>query len=92
MPEETGPKGPSEALIQAIVELKSRILSWEAEGYAEHLLECWRTSLLDARDDQLETAYQSRWNTLYSIDAMLEHAVMHPIRHLFQLEELMRED
>jgi hypothetical protein len=24
------------------------------------------------------------------IDAMLEHAVMHPIRHAFQLEELMR--
>jgi hypothetical protein len=27
--------------------------------------------------------------TPYSIDAMLEHAVMHPIRHSYQLEELM---
>jgi hypothetical protein len=44
------------------------------------------------RDDQLETPeYRSRWQTLYSIDAMLEHAVMHPIRHAFQLEELMRQ-
>ena len=33
--------------------------------------------------------YQSRWGVDYCIDAMLEHAVMHPIRHVFQLEELM---
>jgi hypothetical protein len=26
----------------------------------------------------------------YTIDAMLEHAVMHPIRHTFQLEELVQ--
>ncbi len=25
----------------------------------------------------------------YSIDSMLEHAVMHPLRHRFQLEELI---
>jgi hypothetical protein len=42
-------------------------------------------------DDRLETPeYPSRWQTRYCIDAMLEHAVMHPIRHAFQLEELMR--
>jgi len=34
-------------------------------------------------------AYPSRWGTPYSIDAMLEHAVMHPIRHAYQLEKLM---
>ena len=33
----------------------------------------------------------TRWGSPYSINAMLEHAVMHPIRHRFQLENLLRE-
>jgi hypothetical protein len=33
--------------------------------------------------------FPSRWNVHYCIDAMLEHAVMHPIRHTFQLQELL---
>ncbi len=65
-------------------------LSEEAESYMEHVLARWRASLHDVADEQLDTPeYRSRWQTLYSIDAMLEHAVMHPIRHAFQLEELM---
>ena len=67
-------------------------LSREADTYMEHVLERWRTPLRDLGDDRLETPeYPSRWGTRYSIDAMLEHAVMHPIRHAFQLEELMRQ-
>ena len=66
-------------------------LSREADSYMEHVLEKWRSSLLDVDDDRLLTPeYPSRWQTRYCIDAMLEHAVMHPIRHAFQLEELMR--
>jgi uncharacterized damage-inducible protein DinB len=62
----------------------------EADSYMEHVLERWRAPLRDVGDDRLETPeYPSRWKTLYSIDAMLEHAVIHPIRHAFQLEELM---
>ena len=54
----------------------------------EHVLERWRTPLQEVGDDRLETTeYPSRWQTRYCIDAMLEHAVMHPIRHAFQLEE-----
>ena len=65
-------------------------LSEEADGYMEHVLERWRAPLQDVGDDRLETPeYPSRWQTRYCIDAMLEHAVMHPIRHAFQLEELM---
>ena len=64
----------------------------EADSYMEHVLEKWRTPLRDVGDDRLETPeYPSRWQTRYSIDAMLEHAVMHPIRHAFQLEELMHQ-
>jgi uncharacterized damage-inducible protein DinB len=66
-------------------------LSAEPERYMEHVLEQWRRPLRDVGDDRLETPeYQSRWATRYCIDSMLEHAVMHPIRHAFQLEELMR--
>jgi hypothetical protein len=66
------------------------VVASEARSYAEHVLAQWRTALRDVRNDQLETPeYKSRWGTLYSIDAMLEHAVMHPIRHAFQLGELI---
>jgi hypothetical protein len=67
-------------------------LPGEVDSYVEHVLEKWRTPLRDVGDDRLDTPeYPSRWQTRYSIDAMLEHAVMHPIRHAFQLEELMRQ-
>ena len=62
-----------------------------ADDYMEHVLERWRGPLVDVSDDKLETPeYPSRWKTRYCIDSMLEHAVMHPIRHAFQLEELLK--
>ena len=62
----------------------------EAEGYMEHVLERWRNPLREVPDDRLETPeYPSEWKTRYCIDSMLEHAVMHPIRHAFQLDELI---
>ena len=65
----------------------------DAEDYLEHVLERWRAGQLrEIRDEQLETPeYPSRWQTRYCIDSMLEHAVMHPIRHAFQLDELIEE-
>jgi hypothetical protein len=63
----------------------------DAEEYMEHVLERWRPPLCDVHNEQLETPdYPSEWQTRYCIDAMLEHAVMHPIRHAFQLEELIQ--
>jgi hypothetical protein len=57
----------------------------------EHVLGRWGAEALrEISDEQLETPeYPSRWRTRYCIDSMLEHAVMHPIRHAFQLEELI---
>ena len=67
------------------------VLSQDPDSYLTHVLERWRTPLLEIADDRLYTPeYCSRWQTRYCIDAMLEHAVMHPIRHAFQLEELIR--
>ena len=64
----------------------------DADEYMEHILERWRAGpLREISDEQLETPeYPSRWQTRYCIDSMLEHAVMHPIRHAFQLDELMK--
>jgi hypothetical protein len=63
----------------------------DADEYLEHVLERWRAPLSEVPDEKLETPeYQSEWATRYSIDAMLEHAVMHPIRHSFQLNELLK--
>jgi hypothetical protein len=68
------------------------LLAQDPDSYMEHVLERWRASLQDVGDEQLDAPeYLTRWGTLYSIDAMLEHAVVHPIRHTFQLEELMGE-
>jgi hypothetical protein len=33
--------------------------------------------------------FKTRWGEDMSCEGMLEHAVMHPLRHRFQLEELM---
>jgi hypothetical protein len=64
----------------------------EADEYLEHVLERWRAPLSEVSDDMLETTeYPSEWKTRYCIDAMLEHAVMHPIRHAFQLDELLKQ-
>jgi hypothetical protein len=63
----------------------------DADDYMEHVLERWRAPLREVSDERLDTPeYPSRWQTRYCIDAMLEHAVMHPIRHAFQLDELIK--
>jgi hypothetical protein len=63
----------------------------DADDYMEHVLDRWRAPLREVPGERLETPeYPSRWRTRYSIDSMLEHAVMHPIRHAFQLDELLK--
>ncbi len=61
----------------------------EADAYLEHVLERWRHALPDAEDRRFEEVHPANWGTPFSIEAMLEHAVVHPMRHAFQLEELM---
>jgi hypothetical protein len=64
----------------------------DADDYMEHVLERWRAPLRDVPNEKLETPeYPSRWQTRYCIDSMLEHAVMHAIRHAFQLDELLKD-
>jgi uncharacterized damage-inducible protein DinB len=61
----------------------------EAESYIEHLLRRWRLPLADVEEARFGAIHKSGWGEDISLEAMLEHAVMHPHRHRFQLEELM---
>lgn len=61
----------------------------EAESYLEHLLARWRIPLADVEGNRFEAIHKTRWGEDMSLEGMLEHAVMHPLRHRFQLEELM---
>ena len=62
----------------------------KAGEYLNHLLERWRIPLMNVPEDSfLGISYQSNWGDMFCIDAMLEHAVMHPIRHQYQLKNLI---
>lgn len=62
----------------------------EVDSYVEHMLQQWRKPLAAVPGRQFyQPGYPAPWGTDYCIDAMLEHAVMHPMRHRFQLLELM---
>lgn len=67
------------------------VIEVEADSYLEHVLERWRLPLAEVTDERLEPPPELYEPGMpYWIDAMLEHAVMHPIRHEFQLKELMQ--
>lgn len=62
----------------------------EADGYLDHVLERWREPLAGVPEDAFyEPDHPAPWGPRYCIDAMLEHAMLHPLRHRFQLEELL---
>ena len=63
--------------------------SVEASGYLESLLNVWSIALVSVTDKDCNLEFKSSWNVYYCIDGMLEHAVMHPLRHSFQLEKLI---
>jgi hypothetical protein len=62
----------------------------KADLYLDYLVDKWKYPLKDVPPEKFEAkVYKSNWDVDYCIDAMLEHAVMHPIRHEFQLKNLM---
>ena len=64
-------------------------LDAEAEAHVEHLLARWRLPLAQVEAKQLEAVHKDRGGHDTSLIARLEHAVLHPQRHRFQLEELL---
>jgi uncharacterized damage-inducible protein DinB len=61
------------------------------DEYLEHLLERWREPLVAVPESAFDAVHKARWGSDMTIESMLEHAVMHPLRHSFQLEELLSE-
>ncbi len=61
----------------------------EADRYVEHLLQRWRLPLASLDEKGFEASFPTRGGQQRSIMATLEHAVAHPMRHRFQLEELL---
>ncbi|MDV6375230.1 hypothetical protein [Deinococcus arenicola] len=57
-----------------------------AEAYLDRLLGWWRVPLAGVSDGDMEPETYTP-GMHYWIDAMLEHAVLHPLRHSFQLRE-----
>jgi hypothetical protein len=63
----------------------------KAGDYLKHLLKIWRLPLVNVPEDLFfGTSYKSNWGDDFCIESMLEHAVLHPIRHEFQLKNLIK--
>ena len=60
------------------------------DSYILQLLEEWKIPLVNVEEKRFfDSTYKSNWGTEYCIEAMLEHALMHPIRHEYQLKNLL---
>ena len=78
LPPPTLPELPGEEEIEA-----------EADRLLESILEVWRLPLADLPLKAfVQGEHKAWWGTRYCVDAMLEHAVMHPLRHQWQLKKL----
>jgi hypothetical protein len=74
-PRELFPHGESSARLDAMLEYTARTLE-----------DRWVMS-----DDEIaDTVIHSRWGVTYDIEQLLEHAVVHILRHRRQIEKLIR--
>jgi uncharacterized damage-inducible protein DinB len=68
------------------------VIETETDDYLAYLIKQWRTPLSQVEEERFDRPeHESSWGTRYCIDAMLEHAVMHPILHRVQLQELLEQ-
>lgn len=62
------------------------------DAFMAETLDSWRRHLAPLEDEQLSPKqYLSRWGEPHTIEQMLEHAVVHPMRHRIQLERILAE-
>jgi len=60
------------------------------QSSVDQILAAWKSALVTVSDEApYEPEFTSGWGLTYSISSMLEHVVMHAIRHEFQLAELL---
>lgn len=63
----------------------------KGKAFLDEVLAAWRRHLAEVDDRELmEIVRQSRWGQDYTVEQMLEHAIVHPMRHRVQLERLLR--
>ena len=64
-------------------------IAGKGRPFVDEVLAAWRRDLSMLEDSELApTTYKSRWGEDYNIEQMLEHAVVHSMRHRIQLERL----
>jgi len=66
------------------------VIRKNASLYLEHLSGEWKNPLKVLDEKALDKVFKSNSGIDTSIEAMLEHAVMHPIRHEYQLKNLIQ--
>ncbi|HTO89489.1 MAG TPA: DinB family protein [Candidatus Sulfotelmatobacter sp.] len=58
--------------------------------FAEMVLKAYPRHLAQVTDDELDKqVHKTRWGDLMSVEMLLEHAVVHPMRHRIQLERIL---
>lgn len=61
-----------------------------AEPFAAEVLAAYRRHLAEVSTEELEKqVHRTRWGELMSVENLLEHAVVHPMRHRIQLERIL---
>lgn len=62
----------------------------QAANYLDHLLDCWRDPLAGV-DEELffSPGHPTSWDLDVCVESMLEHAIVHPMRHRHQLVGLL---
>lgn len=61
-----------------------------ASDFADGVLSAYRRHLAEISDQELDQqVHRTRWGELMSVEQLLEHAVVHPMRHRIQLERIL---
>lgn len=61
-----------------------------AAQFAEEVLAAYPRHLGSVTQEELEPqTHRTRWGDLMSVEGLLEHAVVHPMRHRIQLERIL---
>jgi len=67
-------------------------LAARAPQFAEEVMAAYRRHLASITPAELEEQkHKTRWGHLMSVEMLLEHAVVHPMRHRIQLERILAE-
>lgn len=65
-------------------------ISTRAPQFLDSVLAAYRSNLAAVTTEELEPqSHRTRWGELMSVEMLLEHAVVHPMRHRIQLERIL---